>query len=472
MYEEPSTVSKEALCATLKKRISKEVPRDTIDCSGGKLGAGQFGEVFKGEFTPISGGVPVPAAIKMCRSDAGNQELVEFLKEAAIMGQFDHPHVIQIFGYVTANNPPMIAIELADIALGDRLEKEQCTTTSLIGWAHEVSMAMCYLSKRGFIHRDLAVRNVLLVSDVAKLSDFGRSRRLKSCDDIYSAGNALVPVRWTAPEALAKGKYSSASDCWSFGIMLYEMWTRSKMPYDPAWSNTEVFEKIETGWRLPPPQHCPKAIYSLMLRSWHPDVSSRPTFLQVENDIRQARHSKAALSDCYNGEPEPLQFQYVNGDSSKAKAADQPSDQASGQQQVQYTPDADIPSRDGADSVSSPTYSVPVKDKSGNEVSTQPHEYAVPDDAISALPTKKKNRSKPGRTSAKKAVVSSDSGQAALDDPWNEGVAKKTSAKLAKQTTKWVEEWNDRKGSVTSNKVSSESSGKQRGIFRSRLKKP
>eukprot|EP00035_Acanthoeca_spectabilis_P039745 m.64733 g.64733 ORF g.64733 m.64733 type:complete len:119 (+) comp9729_c0_seq2:3528-3884(+) len=100
MYEEPSVVSREALCATLKKNISKEVSRDAIDCSGGKLGEGQFGEVFKGSFS--RGGMSsTAAAIKMCKPDAGNKELVEFLREAAIMGQFDHPHIIQVYGWVS-----------------------------------------------------------------------------------------------------------------------------------------------------------------------------------------------------------------------------------------------------------------------------------------------------------------------------------------------------------------------------------
>jgi hypothetical protein len=84
-------------CIIFLFQISKEIPRENIECSGGPLGEGQFGEVFKGRYTRADGKV-VDAAIKMCKATAGNKELVEFLREAAIMGQFDHPHIIAIFG--------------------------------------------------------------------------------------------------------------------------------------------------------------------------------------------------------------------------------------------------------------------------------------------------------------------------------------------------------------------------------------
>eukprot|EP00038_Savillea_parva_P029742 m.73221 g.73221 ORF g.73221 m.73221 type:complete len:638 (+) comp8824_c0_seq1:261-2174(+) len=386
MYEEPSTTSKEALYATLTKRISKEVERDSIDCGGGCIGSGQFGQVFRGTYTNALGG-KVNVAVKMCKPESGTQEIVEFLREAAIMGQFDHPHIIQIFGYVTLSNPPMIAIELADCAMSDRIQKRKCPNFLLIGWAHEVSTAMCYLSKRGFIHRDLAVRNILLVEGVAKLSDFGRSRRLSSVDEVYAAGNALVPVRWTAPEALAKGMYSSASDVWSFGIVLYEMWTRGAMPYDPVWSNAEVYEKLEGGWRLGPPVGCPKDVYKLMMASWHPDPAERPSFVSVESDIKTARHSKTAMADVHNGEPEPAQFRYEMKqrkvvDNLETPAASQLLVPSEHQQRICYTPDIVV--RHTPNSPSSVTYSVPDKRTPAHnghhrESLASTPDYAVPD---------------------------------------------------------------------------------------------
>lgn len=79
--------------------------------------------------------------------------------------------------------------------------------------------------------------------------------------------------------------------------MLYEMWTRGALPYDASWSNVEVYEKLETGWRLGPPKQCPRAVYKLMLTCWHPQASSRPTFVVIDGEIRTIRHSKALLAD-------------------------------------------------------------------------------------------------------------------------------------------------------------------------------
>mmetsp|Transcript_28281 Transcript_28281/g.74195 ORF Transcript_28281/g.74195 Transcript_28281/m.74195 type:complete len:556 (-) Transcript_28281:65-1732(-) len=553
MYEEPSTVSKEALYSTLTKRISKEVPRDSIDCGGGRLGEGQFGEVFRGSYTGGPLGKRVPAAVKMCKPSAGNQELVEFLREAAIMGQFDHPHIIQIFGYVTANNPPMIAIELADCALQDRLHKKKCSSAALIGWAHELSTAMCYLATRGFIHRDLAVRNVLLVGDVAKLSDFGRSRRLAAVDDIYAAGNAaLVPVRWTAPEALAKGMYSSASDVWSFGVMLYEMWTRGAMPYEATLTNAQVFEKLERGWRLGPPRGCPKSVYTLMLDCWHPEPASRPPFPDVEKAVRTVRHSKPALSNTYRGEPEAEQFRYMPDDRAPATGVSPPTSRpasapagggrrpspsvqekempvvrrrrsplAREAPQICYTPDEDL--RDTREEVGGPSvtdsYAVPFKPRPGKSAAASPPEYADPVDTvaeISMLESGAANISlsdddddeyvlvkdtgggggapaaQPAGASPMQLAVPGAAGPAiaAADDTDADGVTEhhaleKTrlkvmagaamappSAKLAKRTSKWVSEWNDRTGSERPSGMSTTNppGTKSRGFFRSKLK--
>lgn len=129
-------------------------------------------------------------------------------------------------------------IEIADGSLSDRLGREACDNGLLVRWAHETCLAMCYLASRSYIHRDLACRNILLINDSARIADFGRSRQLEA--EIYDAKPGIVPIRWTAPEALTHGKYSSASDVWSFGILLYEMWTRGAMPYDGTWSNAEV----------------------------------------------------------------------------------------------------------------------------------------------------------------------------------------------------------------------------------------
>ncbi|ELK25833.1 Tyrosine-protein kinase Srms [Myotis davidii] len=140
---------------------------------------------------------------------------------------------------------------------------------------------MRYLEERRIVHRDLAARNVLVDDDLAcKVADFGLARLLK--DDIYSpSSGSKIPVKWTAPEAAHYRVYSPKSDVWSFGVLLYEVFSYGQCPYE-GMSNHETLQQIERGYRLPRPAACPAEAYVLMLACWKGSPEERPAFAMLQ----------------------------------------------------------------------------------------------------------------------------------------------------------------------------------------------
>ena len=148
--------------------------------------------------------------------------------------------------------------------------------------ARDIVHGMCYLASFKFVHRDLAARNILLAENkgdlICKISDFGLSRHFIKDEDYYTSHGGHIPIKWTAPEALTLKKYSTASDVWSYAIVLWEIWSFGQQPYD-TWSNEKVQREVcDKAYRLPAPDAIPSLLYRLMVDCWHPDKSQRPTF--------------------------------------------------------------------------------------------------------------------------------------------------------------------------------------------------
>jgi ephrin-B len=272
----------------------REITAEQIETQA-RLGSGNFGAVFKGKWRTEQRLLNV--AVKVLSSDSNIIERLKFLQEAAIMGQFCHPNIIRLHGVVTIGEPTMIVLELA--SKGDLLtylnklnptdnSKDQDPLQRLfVKFAQEIASGMEHLSMKRFIHRDLAARNILLSSDLTcKIGDFGMARDLLD-EDYYTTRGGKVPIKWTAPEALLYKKYSSDSDVWSYGILLYEIWSLGKKPF-PDKSNSEMVELIPTGICHSPPPGLPKAIYTLMVDCWNPEHSKRPTFEKISSYMSQA----------------------------------------------------------------------------------------------------------------------------------------------------------------------------------------
>ncbi|XP_021521969.2 ephrin type-A receptor 5 isoform X7 [Aotus nancymaae] len=267
------------------------------------IGAGEFGEVCSGRLK-LPGKRELPVAIKTLKVGYTDKQRRDFLGEASIMGQFDHPNIIHLEGVVTKSKPVMIVTEYMENGSLDTFLKKndgQFTVIQLVGMLRGIAAGMKYLSDMGYVHRDLAARNILINSNlVCKVSDFGLSRVLEDDPEAaYTTRGGKIPIRWTAPEAIAFRKFTSASDVWSYGIVMWEVVSYGERPYWEM-TNQDVIKAVEEGYRLPSPMDCPAALYQLMLDCWQKDRNSRPKFDDIVNMLDKLIRNPSSLKTLVN----------------------------------------------------------------------------------------------------------------------------------------------------------------------------
>uniref|UniRef100_A0AAR2KDJ2 Tyrosine-protein kinase n=1 Tax=Pygocentrus nattereri TaxID=42514 RepID=A0AAR2KDJ2_PYGNA len=249
---------------------------------GELLGKGNFGEVFKGTLKDKT-----PVAVKTCKEDLPQDLKIKFLSEARILKQYDHPNIVKLIGVCTQRQPIYIVMELVpggDFLSFLRKKKEDLKPKQLVKFALDAAAGMAYLELKNCIHRDLAARNCLVgENNLLKISDFGMSRQ--EDDGIYSSsGLKQIPIKWTAPEALNYGRYSSESDVWSYGILLWETFSLGVCPY-PGMTNQQAREQVEKGYRMSCPQKCPDEVYKIMQRCWDYKPENRPKFAEIYREL-------------------------------------------------------------------------------------------------------------------------------------------------------------------------------------------
>ncbi|KAM6934417.1 ephrin type-A receptor 3 isoform 1-T1 [Xenentodon cancila] len=262
------------------------------------VGAGEFGEVCSGRLK-LPSKKEICVAIKTLKGGYTDKQRRDFLAEASIMGQFDHPNIIRLEGVVTRSKPVMIVTEYMENGSLDsflRKHDAQFTGIQLVGMLRGIASGMKYLSDMGYVHRDLAARNILVNSNlVCKVSDFGLSRVLEDDPEAaYTTRGGKIPIRWTAPEAIAYRKFSSASDAWSYGIVMWEVMSYGERPYWEM-SNQDVILSIEEGYRLPAPMGCPVALHQLMLHCWQKERNHRPKFTDVVSFLDKLIRNPSSL---------------------------------------------------------------------------------------------------------------------------------------------------------------------------------
>uniref|UniRef100_A0A182MD96 Protein kinase domain-containing protein n=1 Tax=Anopheles culicifacies TaxID=139723 RepID=A0A182MD96_9DIPT len=281
------------------------------------IGGGEFGDVCRGRLkVPPNFVQEIDVAIKTLKPGSSEKARCDFLTEASIMGQFEHPNVIFLQGVVTRSNPVMIITEYMENGSLDtflRANDGKFQTIQLIGMLRGIAAGMTYLSDMNYVHRDLAARNVLVNSLlVCKIADFGLSREIENASDAYTTRGGKIPVRWTAPEAIAFRKFTSASDVWSYGVVLWEVMSFGERPYW-NWSNQDVIKSIEKGYRLPAPMDCPEALYQLMLDCWQKQRTHRPTFASITQTLDNLARQPQVLLTTRNSPDNPVARSTVGG---------------------------------------------------------------------------------------------------------------------------------------------------------------
>ncbi|XP_028613871.1 fibroblast growth factor receptor 3 isoform X3 [Grammomys surdaster] len=274
---------------------------------GKPLGEGCFGQVVMAEAIGIDKdhtAKPVTVAVKMLKDDATDKDLSDLVSEMEMMKMIGkHKNIINLLGACTQGGPLYVLVEYA--AKGNlreflrarrppgmdysfdacRLPEEQLTCKDLVSCAYQVARGMEYLASQKCIHRDLAARNVLVTEDnVMKIADFGLARDVHNLDYYKKTTNGRLPVKWMAPEALFDRVYTHQSDVWSFGVLLWEIFTLGGSPY-PGIPVEELFKLLKEGHRMDKPANCTHDLYMIMRECWHAVPSQRPTFKQLVEDL-------------------------------------------------------------------------------------------------------------------------------------------------------------------------------------------
>ncbi|XP_030767595.1 tyrosine-protein kinase Fer isoform X2 [Sitophilus oryzae] len=264
--------------------LYKPIPRERWELNNDdvilldKIGRGNFGDVYRAQLKNSNDIV----AVKTCRVTLPEEHKKKFLQEGRILKQYDHPNIVKLIGICVQKQPIMIVMELVPGgSLLTFLRKSASTLTEnqLMKMCLDAAAGMRYLESKNCIHRDLAARNCLVgYNNIVKISDFGMSREEE--EYIVSDGMKQIPIKWTAPEALNFGKYTSLCDVWSYGILCWEIFSRGGTPYS-GMNNSKAREKIDGGYRMPAPENTPDEMYRLMLRCWEYKPENRPNFEQV-----------------------------------------------------------------------------------------------------------------------------------------------------------------------------------------------
>nr|XP_033321805.1 proto-oncogene tyrosine-protein kinase receptor Ret isoform X1 [Megalopta genalis] len=277
------------------------------------LGEGEFGRVLRAKAVDI-GGVsgPTTVAVKTLKENACASELADLLSEYQLLKEVQHPNVIRLLGAcTTAGAPVYLIIEFAEFgSLRNYLRRSRhldsegrnedntaantnadpnvnatstytVTSRDILSFAWQISKGMAYLAEIKLVHRDLAARNVLLATGkVCKISDFGLTRDVYEDDAYLKRSKGRVPVKWMAPESLADHVYTSKSDVWSFGVLLWELITLGASPY-PGVDVHNLYNLLKAGYRMERPANCSQQLYKLMVSCWHLEPGSRPSFKEL-----------------------------------------------------------------------------------------------------------------------------------------------------------------------------------------------
>ena len=313
------------------------IPRKNLHI-GEVIGEGHFGTVYKALLSRQEADEgPLVVAAKCVNFYGSEEKMKEFFQEARFMGHLDHPNIVKLYGISMSHEPFYLVAEYmcegdlrhflqqAAGSIERRLinpdaYKEYSASTSscnppllatheLMYICLQIACGMQYMTEHGHVHRDLAARNCLVGPNLlVKISDFGLSRSLYHKNYYRVHRGAELPVRWLAPEALIRGEFTLDSDVWSFGIVMWEVFSFGHHPYYGR-ANDEILNLIAQGYILEHPLNCPGSMYTIMQNCWRWDPSQRPMFREIvcTLDSHYAKTKMKVTSSCSEIEEDELE---------------------------------------------------------------------------------------------------------------------------------------------------------------------
>lgn len=315
-----------------------ECPRENIFYIK-DLGQGHFGVVVEAEVANVEEGKERSVvAIKVLKEGANSQAKKEFFKEATLMHTFDHPNILRLLGVCIDQEPLCMIFEFMELGDLNNFLRQNSSSRLLASGSNpslnrsghmgglktslslhqlvcvsvDVAAGLDYLAQNHFVHRDLATRNCLVSRSLqVKISDFGLSQDIYSTDYFKMGDTELLPIRWMPPEAILYAKFTIQSDIWSFGVVLWEIFSFGIQPYF-SMTNEEVVHHVRDGNVMNCPEGCPQEIYDLMIDCWAMETSERPTASEIHAGLqRWSPNLSATVQNEKQSGKQPCDYQNV-----------------------------------------------------------------------------------------------------------------------------------------------------------------
>ncbi|XP_039096368.1 muscle, skeletal receptor tyrosine-protein kinase isoform X4 [Hyaena hyaena] len=295
------------------KLLSLEYPRNNIEYVR-DIGEGAFGRVFQARAPGLLPYEPFTmVAVKMLKEEASADMQADFQREAALMAEFDNPNIVKLLGVCAVGKPMCLLFEymaygdlneflrsmsphpVCSLSHSDLSGRAQAASPAppplscaeQLCIARQVAAGMAYLSERKFVHRDLATRNCLVGENmVVKIADFGLSRNIYSADYYKANENDAIPIRWMPPESIFYNRYTTESDVWAYGVVLWEIFSYGLQPYY-GMAHEEVIYYVRDGHILSRPEDCPLELYNLMRLCWSKLPADRPSFPSIHRILQR-----------------------------------------------------------------------------------------------------------------------------------------------------------------------------------------
>ncbi|XP_066567170.1 BDNF/NT-3 growth factors receptor isoform X2 [Amia ocellicauda] len=279
-----------------------------------ELGEGAFGKVFLAEcYNLCPDQDKILVAVKTLK-EASDNARKDFHREAELLTNLQHEHIVKFYGVCVEGDPLIMVFEYMKhgdlnkflrahgpdavlMADGQNNRPAELTQSQMLHIAQQIAAGMVYLASQHFVHRDLATRNCLVGENLlVKIGDFGMSRDVYSTDYYRVGGHTMLPIRWMPPESIMYRKFTTESDVWSLGVVLWEIFTYGKQPWYQL-SNNEVIECITQGRVLQRPRTCPKEVYDLMLGCWQREPHMRLNIKEIHSLLQNLAKASPVYLD-------------------------------------------------------------------------------------------------------------------------------------------------------------------------------